>query len=212
MPALKNSRHEAFARAMVAGMTQHDAYKAAGFKASGHAAEANASRLLKDAEVSDRVAELKKEAASDTVMSAREVLEEFSKIGRSSIQHYVVGGDDTSEVVEALRDLPPAHAAAIQEITFDTYTEGGGENAKEVKRVRFKLHDKVGALTALGRHHKVFKERDEPPAPPPPQATELDLEVARRIAFLLARATIAGGAPPPPPSETPAPAPKPPKK
>jgi phage terminase small subunit len=204
MPALKNSRHEAFARGLIAGKSQADAYIAAGYKATGHAAEAAASRLLlSNVEVSDRVAELKREAATDTVMSAREVLEEFSKIGRSSIQHYVVDGDDTSDVVQALRELPPAHAAAVQEITFDTYMEGGGDDAREVKRVRFKLHDKVGALTALGRHHKVFRERDEPP-PPPPQTTELDLEVARRIAFLLARATIAGGAPPPPPSETPA--------
>jgi hypothetical protein len=34
----------------------------------------------------------------------------------------------------------------------DTFVEGRGDEAREVKRVRFKLCDKLGALRELGRH------------------------------------------------------------
>ena len=39
--------------------------------------------------------------------------------------------------------------------------EGRGENAREVKKVRFKLADKRAALVDLGRHHKLFTDKFE---------------------------------------------------
>jgi hypothetical protein len=64
MPALKNNRHEAFAQMLVEGQrrgwTQGACYSRAGYNAEGQVAEANASRLLKNAEngVFQRVQEL----------------------------------------------------------------------------------------------------------------------------------------------------------
>ena len=64
MPALKNPRHEAFARNLVeitkSGGTRGAAYTASGYRAENNAAEANASRLLSDAKsgVAQRVQEL----------------------------------------------------------------------------------------------------------------------------------------------------------
>jgi Terminase small subunit len=78
MPALKNPRHEAFAQAIFIGIFRPDlypthgtAYNAAGYRAKnarkpGGAAEANASRLLKNAKIFDRIAELQREAAEST--------------------------------------------------------------------------------------------------------------------------------------------------
>lgn len=198
MSALKNSKHEAFARAIVEGKTGAEAYAAAGYKAKPASAATNAGRTLKIADVSARIAELKAAAAADTVMSAREVLEELSAIGRGNIQNYLCRADDTGELLTSLRDLSPVHAAAIQEITVDTYTEGAGDDAREVKRVRFKLHDKRAALNDLGRYYKLFKDRDEPPAVTPVGggAGVSLLELARRIAFALelgARAAVEQG-------------------
>ena len=39
--------------------------------------------------------------------------------------------------------------------------EGRGKNAREVKKVRFKLADKRAALVDLGRHHKLFTNKFE---------------------------------------------------
>ena len=39
-----------------------------------------------------------------------------------------------------------------------SYTEGRGAGAREVKRIRVKLHDKLRALEALGRHLGMFND------------------------------------------------------
>jgi phage terminase small subunit len=210
MPALENAKHEAFARAIVEGKSGRDAYRAAGYKPKNDAtADACASRLLADAKVSARVAELKGAAADTTVMSAREVLQELSKLGRSSIKHCIVQGDDTGEVVASLRDMPDEVAAAIQELQVEYYTEAGDDELEDqehggklkrgrsrtVKRVRLKLHPKTPALELLGKHFKLYVEKHEHSDPDgrPLGAALSDnmLEVARRMAFVLHAGTRA---------------------
>jgi hypothetical protein len=90
-------------------------------------------------------------------MDLQEVLAELSKLGRANMQDFVVGGDDTADVIESLQALPREHAAAIQELTIDTYMEGKGDDAREVKRVKLKLHDKRGSLAELRRHLEPVK-------------------------------------------------------
>ncbi|HEY8837228.1 MAG TPA: terminase small subunit [Dehalococcoidia bacterium] len=118
------------------------------------AAETGFSRLLKTAEFGARLAFLQKSAADHNVMDLNEVLVELSKLGRSNIQNVVVSGDDTSDVVEALEQMPAEHAATIQELTVETYVESSGEAAREVKRVKIKLHSKHAALAELRAHHE----------------------------------------------------------
>jgi phage terminase small subunit len=61
---LTNAKHEKFAQALAKGKTQVDAYAAAKYAATGKVAEANASRLLRNAKVAARVAELLERAAN----------------------------------------------------------------------------------------------------------------------------------------------------
>lgn len=194
MPALKNAKHEAVAQAYIADAERSGprAYRGVYPKSSQHAAETAYGRLLKKAEFRERIAELEGKSAelavAAGVMSRLEVLQELSSIGRGNMQDYVVRGDDVGEVVAALRDLPRGHAAAIQELTIDTYMDGAGDDAREVKRVRLKLHDKRGALRDLGQHYKLFTEKIEHAgAGGGPIKTEgmSELELARRIAFAL---------------------------
>jgi hypothetical protein len=67
MPALKNPRHERFAREIARAVSPADAYKSAGYESDGRFAEAGAARLLKNTDVADRIAELK--AAPATVVA-----------------------------------------------------------------------------------------------------------------------------------------------
>ena len=46
-------------------------------------------------------------------------------------------------------------------ITVEEYKEGGGEDARDVKRVRFKLADKRAALVDIGRHFGMFIDKKE---------------------------------------------------
>lgn len=59
MPALKDPKHEAFAQHVAKGMSQQDAYKAAGYKGDRTAA----SRLSTNVNIGQRIAELTEKAA-----------------------------------------------------------------------------------------------------------------------------------------------------
>src|SRR5215470_9917193 len=63
MGPLNNVRHERFAQNVVSGSSLAAAYVAAGYKKAG--ANANAARLMRDASVSSRVAELRNELAAN---------------------------------------------------------------------------------------------------------------------------------------------------
>lgn len=62
MPELKNMRYEVFARSIVTGLTTRAAYSAAGYVVKNmHVADANGARLLRNAAIKDRIAELRAE-------------------------------------------------------------------------------------------------------------------------------------------------------
>ncbi|MGO8546680.1 Terminase small subunit [Rhizobium ruizarguesonis] len=65
MPPLSNQRHEGFCRAICRGESAAKAY-ASVYGVTGHAAEASASRLLRNAAVLDRIDELQNGAAKRT--------------------------------------------------------------------------------------------------------------------------------------------------
>jgi phage terminase small subunit len=68
MPVLENAQHELFAQQMAKGASQRDAYRAAGYNTkSDAAADASASRLLSNAKVAARVAELQTKVEALTV-------------------------------------------------------------------------------------------------------------------------------------------------
>jgi phage terminase small subunit len=96
-------------------------------------------------------------AAEGAVATARQVLEELTRIGLANARDYVGAHGQLVDVSQLTRE----QTAAIQEVTVDTYMDGAGENAREVKRVKFKLGDKRGALVALGRHHRLFTDKFE---------------------------------------------------
>jgi phage terminase small subunit len=104
-----------------------------------------------------RIEELKTAAAEGAVATAREVLEELTRIGLANMADYVGPGFEMREISEMSRD----QTAALAEVTCETFMDGRGEDAREVRRVKFKLADKRAALVDLGRHHKLFTDKHE---------------------------------------------------
>src|ERR1700721_1307000 len=94
MPALHNPRHERFSQAIAAGKNGTDAYGAAGFTANRHAARVNASRLLAQASIKARVAEI---LANDERINA--------KATARAIERAALSKEDIIEMLLADRQL-----------------------------------------------------------------------------------------------------------
>jgi phage terminase small subunit len=189
MPILRNNRHEAFARAIVEGSSGRAAYGAAGYRAKGVVADANASRLLTNAKVSARIAELKGLAAQASTVEATRVLTELAKLAFANMADYMrvgPGGDPVLDFSKLTRD----QAAALVEVTVEDYLDGRGEDARQVRRVKFKLASKLVALELLGKHLGLFKDRVEHTGKdggPVEVKHYTDIEAARLIGRLLSK-------------------------
>ena len=107
----------------------------------------SASRLSRSGKVRAALARRRDLAASRAAVNADRVLAELARVGFADLSVY-------DELLESgdLSSLPPGAAAALSEVTVDTYADGRGAGAREVRRVRIKLHPKLAALEALGKH------------------------------------------------------------
>jgi phage terminase small subunit len=162
LPVLANAKHESVVQAFIADPAKVGwrAYKAAYPQSSQRAAETAFGRLMKDKAFAARINDLLSEAAQGAVATARQVLEELTKIALANMLDYMKVGPKGDPVLD-LSTLTRDRGAVVHEVTVDTYVEGRGDEAREVKRVRFKLCDKLGALRDLGRHHKLFTDKTE---------------------------------------------------
>lgn len=160
MPVLANKKHEAVALAYLADPEKIGwrAYKKIFPKCSQHSAMTAFGRLLTIVEFKARVTETHEAAATASVMSATEVLAELSKLGRANMQDFLRHTKDGDPILD-LSSLTRDQAAALGEVTVEDYTEGRGDDAREVKRIKFRLHGKTTALDLLGKHHVLFSER-----------------------------------------------------
>jgi phage terminase small subunit len=149
MPILRNQRREALCREIVRGAKVTSAYISAGY--SANSAQPNSSKLLSKDIISARILELKQEAAAGAVLTAQQVLEEFTKLAIANAADYV-NDDGTMKPITA---LTRAQASAIIEIEVIAATD------KKPARYRYKLADKRAALEALARHYGLFHDKVE---------------------------------------------------
>ena len=94
-----------------------------------------------------------------TAITKQRVIEELAKIGFANMADYtrLVGSERVVDLADASLD----HLAAVQEIVVEDFKDGRGENARDVRRVKLKLHDKKGALVDIGRELGMFINRTE---------------------------------------------------
>lgn len=84
MAPLKNPRHERFIQEIAKGLSQGEAYKAAGYDAEGHAAETAGNRLMKKEEVAARLVELQQSAAAAIEVTVHSLIREADEIQRAA--------------------------------------------------------------------------------------------------------------------------------
>jgi|HubBroStandDraft_5_1064220.scaffolds.fasta_scaffold631334_1 phage terminase small subunit len=147
-----NARHERFCREYVVDLSPS---KAAG--RVGYSGKHGFRLLLKDS-IKRRVAELQAERAQRLAITADRVLEEMANMAFANMEDYVGLTPDGDAVID-FSHMDRAKWAAVQEVTVDEYTSGRGTAARQVKRTRFKLHDKEGPLLKVGKHLGMWPAR-----------------------------------------------------
>ena len=99
MAILKNTRHENFVQGVVKGISAGPAYTAAGYKATGNAAETAAARLFRNVQVQARRAELQGSTAKH-----------ITDVRDAARQHTLAAVETLASVME---DLEAPHSARV---------------------------------------------------------------------------------------------------
>jgi phage terminase small subunit len=110
-------------------------------------------------DIQSRISFMQARVVEKAEITVADVITELGKIGFSNMLDYVQI-EGTDPVVD-LSALTHEQAAAIGEVTVETYMEGKGPDAEKVKRTKFKLLDKRAALVDIGKHLGAFKEDEK---------------------------------------------------
>jgi len=151
-------KQRAFVEEYLVDLNATQAAIRAGYSAKS-AAEIGYENLRKP-QIVEAIAEAQKARSERTQITADMVVKELALLGFANMQDYVRITSDGEPYIN-LSDLTREQAAAISEVAVDDYTEGRGKNAREVRKVRVKFHDKRGALVDIGKHLGMFIERHE---------------------------------------------------
>jgi phage terminase small subunit len=113
---------------------------------------------LRKPEIRGAVDEAMKARSERVEVTADRVLEEYAKLAFVNMMDFIELQPDGYALIDLSR-LTRDQAAAIQEFTTDEYVEGTGEDARKVKKIKFKLVDKKSALDSCARHLGMFNDK-----------------------------------------------------
>lgn len=151
MAKLKNLKHEQFALEYSIELNATKAYRSVYGDNKG--VEANASRLLKNAKVQERVKELAVNKEKKAVVKSFNVIQELEKLAKArAIDVFDFTGETLT--IKKLDDIPEDCQCAIESIETMQVGEFG-----TVTKVKF--HSKLKALELLGRHFGLFNDKLE---------------------------------------------------
>ena len=171
-------KQQRFVDAYLISLNATHAYREAGYRGTGNVAEAAASRLLRNVKVVAAIAERRQDLQTSTQVTQERVIHELALVGFADMATYVTWGPDGVSIKESV-SLHPEHTRVVGSVSQTTTLAGGS--------MRFKLHDKIAALTKLGEHLGIFK-----PTPPDVPDIHVHVHAARerltsRVAHLATR-------------------------
>ncbi len=141
-----------FARNIFEGMTQYDAYAAAGYGVrlcARHTIECNASRLANKDRVLAYIEGLNQAIDTKKIMSKQRRQEVLSKIGEAQLIDFVIDG------VPELSPDTPNNAAAAEFYTRNSLNKQG----VPVITKAIKLHSPMVAIDLLNKMDKLYDDR-----------------------------------------------------
>ena len=128
----------------------------AGYSKKG--ASVRGSELLANRKIAELIQKGVDRVSLRAEIKAADVVSELAKIGFSNMTNYIRVTSDGDPYID-LSELTEDQAAAISAVTCEDFTEGRGEDARNVRKVTFKLADKRAALVDIGKHLGMFVDR-----------------------------------------------------
>lgn len=137
---------------------------AAAARRAGYKRRSNsmASDLLRTPRILEAIEAEKAARAARTQTLADEVIAEIKLLAMARVGDIVEIGADGDPRLD-FRKATEGHLAALSSVETETYMEGRGEDARPVKRVKVKYHNKVDALTLLAKHVGLLDKKTEEP-------------------------------------------------
>jgi len=84
---------------------------------------------------------------------------ELKALAFANIYDFMRIGEDGDPYID-MSNLTWDQAAALQEFVVEDFKDGRGEDARDVRRIRIKMRDKLRPLVALGKHLGMFKSQE----------------------------------------------------
>ncbi len=144
MAALGNAKHETFCLEYVKDHNASEAYVRAGYSAKGAGQAAH--KLLKNTEVTARIAELEAGLADKALVTVEEIISELKLIAHSDPGQLL----DERGNCHTLNEMPEALRRCISSVKFS------GDGGTEVK-----FWPKNNALELLGKYRAMWTEKTE---------------------------------------------------
>ena len=125
---------------------------------SPRTANEQAARALAKASIQAAIQAAMKKREERTQITQDKVLKELAMLGFANMGDYMRTTADGDPYLDFSK-LTREQTAALQEVTVDDYLDGRGEDARAVRKVKFKLADKRAALVDIGKHLGMFTEK-----------------------------------------------------
>lgn len=148
-------------------------------------------RNLRKPNIRAAIAEAQAPRLARLDMDAEAVLAELARIAQANVLDYMRIGEAGEPIVDFSR-LDRDKAAALSEVSVEDFSRARAAGKREVRRIRFRLHDKLAALRELARHFGLAREHvggesEDIPEPVPQHDTR---QVARAVIAILDSAAI----------------------
>jgi len=152
-----NDKQQRFVDEYLIDLNATAAYRRAGYTAKGNAAEVNAARLLRNAQVVLAVKEAMKARETRTMITQDRVLQELARIAFFDIRKLY--NEDGS--MKLPHELDDDAAAVLSGVDISTSLIAGAEEPTSVQTKKAKVFDKGAALTLAMRHLGMLTDKTE---------------------------------------------------
>lgn len=138
-------------------VNQSKAYRLAGSKCTGNAAEAAASKLLRNVKVRAKLSRARARVKRVVEKTEAEIIAQFEKLGFSEITDFVTWGSKGLDLKPS-NLIPKEKIPALKSITIDEqeYTNKRGKKGI-TRRIKIDLHSPKGALDSLAKIKGMMK-------------------------------------------------------